>query len=255
MPAPERPADADRDSPGPAHDADGPLLPRPRQDLARPRGRGAARDRAGDARARRQRAVAPRLPAALAPGSRCRSTAPGGSAVAGRGGARAGRGGERVHRRRSSSPAGSTRVSVLAPTEDPAYRPLRPKLALPPGAGTRVRRGRPPALAPVGGRAGAAARGGQGVRLPGRRLRASRPVALRLAPLLRGRRAGQRLRDGLARPLPRPRGHARQPAAGPLARRHASRPRSPRAACRWPPSTIRRATTSGPATCGATSRR
>ena len=55
--------------------------------------------------------------------------------------------------------------------------------------GHAVRRGRAPALAPVGGGARRAARRGQGLRDAGGRLRAPGPVALRLAPLLRGRRA------------------------------------------------------------------
>ena len=54
--------------------------------------------------------------------------------------------------------------------------------------------------------------------LPGRRLRRPRPVALHLAALLGGRRDERAAPHRLARPLPRPRRLARQPAAGPLAR-------------------------------------
>ena len=53
-------------------------------------------------------------------------------------------------------------------------------------------------------------------RLPaGHRLRQPGPVALPLAPLLGDRADHSRRRAGLARPLARPRGRARQPAAGP----------------------------------------
>ena len=62
-----------------------------------------------------------------------------------------------------------------------------------------------------------------------------------------------RLGDRLARPLPRPRRLARQPAAGARARLVARARARRRRACRSPPSTRRRTTTSGPATCGATS--
>ena len=66
-----------------------------------------------------------------------------------------------------------------------------------------------------------AARGGQAHRRARDRLLEPEPVALHVAPLLRGRRA-QRGRPGrLARPLAGPQRPRRQPAAGPLARHDA----------------------------------
>ena len=67
------------------------------------------------------------------------------------------------------------------------------------------------------------ARRGQGHDLPGDLLRPSQPVALHLAPLLRGRRAGPGRLDRLARPLARParRRHGEQPDPGPQPRRAA----------------------------------
>ena len=116
-------------------------------------------------------------------------------------------------------------LSVLAPVGDPQYRKLRPKLALADSEGTPVRRGRAPALASLRRRPRDAARRGQGHGDAGRRLRPPGPVALQLAPLLRGRRAPAEARDGLDGPLPRPRRDDGQPAPGAGAER---RPRARR---------------------------
>ena len=107
-------------------------------------------------------------------------------------------------------------LSVLAPVGDPRYSQLRPNLALAARRGHGIHRGPAPALAPLGRRPGDPARRGQGQRLPGDRLRPSRPVALHLAPLLRDRRARRRLPHRLAGPLHRPGRRRRQPAAGAL---------------------------------------
>ena len=112
-------------------------------------------------------------------------------------------------------------LSVLAPVGDPKYAALRPTLALKAGDGTAVRRGPEPALAPGRGQPGDAARRGQGQHLPGDRLRPPRPVALHLAPLLRDRRARDRLPDRLAGPLHRLGRRRREPAAGALDGRRA----------------------------------
>ena len=88
--------------------------------------------------------------------------------------------------------------------------------------------------------------------MPARRLRPPRPVALHLAPLLGGRRDRPRLRTGWLGPLPRPRRHAGQPAAGPVARLAAGAGAGDREACRSRRSTARTTTTSGRAASGAT---
>ena len=113
---------------------------------------------------------------------------------------------------------GADSLSMLFPSGDPLYRSLRPKLGLAADCGSPVRRGRPPALAPVADTARHPPRRGQGVGAPGHRLRGPRPVALHLAPLLGGRRDERPAAHGLARPLSRPGRFARQPAPGPLAR-------------------------------------
>ena len=84
--------------------------------------------------------------------------------------------------------------------------------------GSAVRRGHPPALAPVADAARHPPRRGQGDCSPGHRLRGPRPVAFHVTPLLGGRRDERPAAYGLARPLPRPGRLARQPAPGPLAR-------------------------------------
>ena len=82
----------------------------------------------------------------------------------------------------------------------------------------------------------------------GDRLHARRPVALHLAPLLGGGRDEHAADDRLARPLPRPDRHRRQPGPGPLARRPApagarhgpcarGRRRGPDRRTRWTPRT------------------
>ena len=116
---------------------------------------------------------------------------------------------------------GADALSVLYPDGDPLYRKLRPKLALPSGAGPAfaddARLRWHPALAPLA----QLARRGEG-RLAARgRLHASRPVALHLAPLLGGGGDRPAPAHGLARPLPRRRRDDGQPAAGALARRTA----------------------------------
>ena len=118
---------------------------------------------------------------------------------------------------------GADALSVLSPQGDPLYRKLRPTARALPAA---------PPLAeddrlywhPGGRRARAALRRAEGDRHAGDRLHACRPVPLHVAPLLGGRRDEHEPAHGLARPLPRPRRHDGQPAAGPLARRHASPP-------------------------------
>ena len=136
----------------------------------------------------------------------------------------------------------------------PRRRPQLPEAA--PEARARrlrghpVRRGRAPALASLGGRFRDAARRGQGHGHAGRRLRAPGPVALQLAPFLRGGRAAAAPDDGLDGPLPRPRRNDGQPAPGPDPER---RPRSRRwrpPACPCRRSRARATTTSGPPVCG-----
>ena len=146
---------------------------------------------------------------------------------------------------------GADALSLLAPTGDPLYRQLRPRLALAAGRRACVRRGPEPHLAPLAHPARPAPRRGQGERHAGDRLRPSEPVALHLAPLLGGRRSRRAARDRLARPLPRPR------RASPTTRCRASRStgacsrRSPRPGCPSQPSTPPTATTSGRAASGA----
>ena len=133
---------------------------------------------------------------------------------------------------------GADSLSLLSPTGDPLYRQLRPRLALPAGAGTAVRARIPsltwhPSLAPLA----AAARRGQGQRHARDRLRPPEPVALHLAALLGGRRA----RTSVSR-----RAGSAATSTGSAAattRSRASRstgacsPRSPRRRCPSPPST------------------
>ena len=113
---------------------------------------------------------------------------------------------------------GADSLSMLFPSGDPLYRQLRPRLSLPDSTGAPLRRGRPAALASLARRARDAARRGQGDRPSRRRLHRPRPVALHLPALLGGRRDERAAPHRLARPLPRPRRLAGQPAAGPLAR-------------------------------------
>ena len=112
----------------------------------------------------------------------------------------------RRHRRAQRAGPGR-RPALLAAAAEPRPRPRRRDR---PSARTRGCSGtRPP-------RPGDPARRGQGQRLPGDRLRPSRPVALHLAPLLRDRRARRRLPHRLAGPLHRRGRRRRQPAAGAL---------------------------------------
>ena len=122
------------------------------------------------------------------------------------------------------------------------------------GPADQVRRRRPARVAPGGGRPGDAVQGGQARGHAGRRLRGSRPVALHLAPLLRGGGAQRERAHRVARPLARPGGLGREPAAGALARRPARAHACDRRACRWPRSRGPRSTASGRATCGGRSR-
>ena len=109
----------------------------------------AARDRAGDAGARRAPgSTGARSCCARAP--RCSpSTGPRscGSATLEDGIAQAAGGNDRVLVSIFLD-GGVDSLSVLSPTTDPTYRSLRPTLALAEGAGTRVRRGPAPALEP-----------------------------------------------------------------------------------------------------------
>ena len=107
-------------------------------------------------------------------------------------------------------------LSVLAPVGDPRYSQLRPNLALSPEAGTEFTEDNRLRWHPAAEVAGDPARRGESQRLPGDRVRPSRPVPLHLAPLLRDRRARDRVPHRLARPLPRPGRDRRQPAAGAL---------------------------------------
>ena len=113
---------------------------------------------------------------------------------------------------------GADSLSMLFPSGDPLYRQLRPRLALPASAGLpfaeddRLRWH--PSLAGLA----TLHQEGKVTRAPRRRLHRPRPVALHLPALLGGRRDERAAPHRLARPLPRPRRLARQPAAGPLAR-------------------------------------
>ena len=141
-------------------------------------------------------------------------------------------------------PAGRRRRAVAALS---GRRPALPRsTARARGHGRHaVHRGRAPALAPGARAARAAARRGQGLGAAGGRLRPSRPVALHLAPLLGGRRDRPAAADRLARPLPRRRRRAGQPAAGPVDRPARSSRRSRRRRCRSRRSTGPTSTTSG----------
>ena len=88
---------------------------------------------------------------------------------------------------------GADALSLLAPTGDPLYRQLRPRLALPDGR-AGVRRGRHAELASVARAAGRAARRGEGERDARHRLRPPQPVALHLPALLGGRSRGRAAR-------------------------------------------------------------
>ena len=113
---------------------------------------------------------------------------------------------------------GADSLSMLFPSGDPLYRQLRPRLALPASAGLpfaeddRLRWH--PSLAGLA----TLHQEREGERPSRRRLHGPRPVALHLPALLGGRRDERAAPHRLARPLPRPRRLARQPAAGPLAR-------------------------------------
>ena len=113
---------------------------------------------------------------------------------------------------------GADALSLIAPTGDPLYRQLRPRLALPDGAGAAFAEDPTlswhPSLAPLAELHGE----GKVSVMPGDRLRPSEPVALHLPALLGGRSRGRAAHDGLARALPRPRRQQGQPAPGPLAR-------------------------------------
>ena len=156
--------------------------------------RGPAGDRARHAGARRHRAVAPLASSPRWRGLRARRLRRRRWLGLGRS-RRASRARPRRRAARSSSrsswTAASTRCRVLSPAGDPRYSRLRPTLALASGR-VAVRRGRPAALASVGGGARDAARRGQGQRAPGGRLRPPGPVALHVAPLLGGRRDRRR---------------------------------------------------------------
>ena len=151
---------------------------------------------------------------------------------------------------------GADALSLLAPTGDPLYRQLRPRL----GAARRrrhgVRRGPDacswhPSLAPLAELHGE----GKVSVMPGDRLRPPEPVALHLAALLGGRSRRRAAR--------RPAGSAATStgSAARTTRSRASRStgacsrRSPRRRCRSPPSTRPTATTSGRAASGARSSR
>ena len=112
--------------------------------------------------------------------------------------------------------AASTRSRCSRRSTTPAYQALRPTLKLAPEPGARAS---PATRAAVASR-GAAAQDAQRVRppdrRPGDRLRDAEPVALHVAPLLRGRRAQRGGPGRLARPLAGPQRPRRQPAPGPV---------------------------------------
>ena len=110
-------------------------------------------------------------------------------------------------------------LSLLAPVGDPHYRKLRPSLAV--ASGRAFAEDSRLDVAPGGERARRPARRGQGLRAARGRLHRRRPVALHVAPLLGGRRAGRQPALGLARPHAGRHRLARQPAPGHLARRPA----------------------------------
>ena len=149
---------------------------------------------------------------------------------------------------------GADSLSMLYPAEDPLYRRLRPRLALPASAGapfaedSRLRWH--PSLAPLAD----APRRGQGDGTPRRRLHGPGPVALHVTPLLGGRRHRRPPAHRLARPLSRPRRarratRCRGSRSSPAFSRRSRPPRS-----RSPRSTPPTATTSGREVYGATSR-
>ena len=139
---------------------------------------------------------------------------------------------------RSSSPAGST------PSPSSRRRRTRPTTRLRPEAGAAARHGR---------RRSARTRGCAGTRRRRRSPRCTREGKVSVMPAVGYEHPDQshfvsrhfyevgaldpRLGDGLARPLPRPRRLARQPAPGPRARQLARARARHAAACRWPPST------------------
>ena len=146
-------------------------------------------------------------------------------------------------------------LSLLAPVDDADLPDPAPdaEAGAEPGADVRRRPAAP--VARRGGPAQDAARAEPDDGDPGDRLLEPEPVALHLAPLLRGRRA-QRVRPGrLAGPLAgpqRPRPTTRSRACRSTPR---SRPRSPLRRCRSPPSPRRRTTRSRPTGSGRPSRR
>ena len=242
-PAPERAADADRDLARPAYE----LMAHHCRDYSR--SRGAARRPPGARRCRRS-SPGCRSPAGTGLSRRAFLLRSAGARAVGlrRGQARAARGA----RRRSPQPrparagaragvprrAGIDSVSFLAPTEDDAYRRLRPKLALPPGTGTAFSRGPAAALAsrprPRSPRCTPRARSSVmpavGYEHPDQSHFVSRHF-YEVGAL------DPRLGDRLARALPRPRRRARQPAPGPRARLLARARARDRPRARSPPST------------------
>ena len=117
---------------------------------------------------------------------------------------------------------GADSLSMLFPAGNAQYVAQRPQLALSPTAESVAVHGGPePLLAPLARAHRRAPRRGQGHRRPRHRLHERRPVALHVAPLLRGRRDRRAPAHRLARPLPRRGGDARQPAPGPGALGHA----------------------------------
>ena len=138
-----------------------------------------------------------------APAWRWRSTAPRRSR------SRPSRAGSRRRRRatrsssRSSSTAASTRSACSPRSATRATRSCARAWPRKKAPAPTFGEDPTPAVAPDRRRPRHPARRGQGLRLPGDRLRPPRPVALHLAPLLRDRRARRRLPHRLAGPLPR----------------------------------------------------
>ena len=109
-------------------------------------------------------------------------------------------------------------LSVLYPGADPGVPPAPPSAATQPGCRDTVLGGHAPVLTPEGGAARDPPWRGKALDCACTRLRRSRPVALHVEALLRGRSHRRERPDRVAWPLPRPDGHRRQPAAGTLAR-------------------------------------
>ena len=124
---------------------------------------------------------------------------------------------------------GADSLSMLAPVGDPRYRKLRPSLALAPGAGRAVRRGRAAALAPFARAARDTPRRGQGDRPPRRSAtRTPNQSHFTSRHFWEVGATDERLARPAGSAAISTASAARQPAPGPLARLEPRRRRSPR---------------------------